>query len=193
MEKIKPSRCTPLRFHPSRRPTRPPPCPAPSPSRASFTCYLRASVGARMRLEWVLSWQMAMEKILRGAWVPPLEECACHDKHLKQHLKEMFPPREGGLLRRLGARSRCFCCLDPIPPLRGGARKCRWWWRRRRRRWRRRWWWWCVVDGELAFGANKPSAPPMPNTKGKRLGQHVYIGRVIQGKRGGRYACVRRV
>ena len=25
------------------------------------------------------------------------------------------PPREGGLLRRLGARSRCFCCLDPIP------------------------------------------------------------------------------
>jgi len=23
----------------------------------------------------------------------------------------------------VGARSRCFCCLDPIPPLRGGARK----------------------------------------------------------------------
>ena len=22
---------------------------------------------------------------------------------------------ERGLLRRLGARSRCFCCLDPIP------------------------------------------------------------------------------
>ena len=33
------------------------------------------------------------------------------------------PPREGGLLRRLGARSRCFCCLDPIPPNEGGARK----------------------------------------------------------------------
>jgi len=33
------------------------------------------------------------------------------------------PPREGGLPRRLGARSRCFCCLDPIPPLRGGALK----------------------------------------------------------------------
>jgi len=33
------------------------------------------------------------------------------------------PPREGGLLRRLGARSRCFCCLDPIPPLRGGVEK----------------------------------------------------------------------
>ena len=31
------------------------------------------------------------------------------------------PPREGGLLRRLGARSRCFCCLDPIPPTEGGG------------------------------------------------------------------------
>ena len=31
------------------------------------------------------------------------------------------PPREGGLLRRLGARSPCYCCLDPIPPLRGGS------------------------------------------------------------------------
>ena len=30
------------------------------------------------------------------------------------------PPREGGLPRCLGARSHCFCCLDPIPPLRGG-------------------------------------------------------------------------
>ena len=29
--------------------------------------------------------------------------------------------RKPGLLRRLGARSRCFCCLDPIPPLRGGG------------------------------------------------------------------------
>ena len=25
------------------------------------------------------------------------------------------PPREGGQLRRLGARSLCYCCLDPIP------------------------------------------------------------------------------
>ena len=33
------------------------------------------------------------------------------------------PPREGGLPRRLGARSRCFCCLDPIPPTEGGAVK----------------------------------------------------------------------
>jgi len=33
------------------------------------------------------------------------------------------PPREGGLLRRLGARSRCFCCLDPIPPTEGGGVK----------------------------------------------------------------------
>ena len=24
-------------------------------------------------------------------------------------------PQEGGVLRRLGARSRCFCCLDPTP------------------------------------------------------------------------------
>jgi len=31
--------------------------------------------------------------------------------------------REGGLLRRLGARSRCFCCLDPIPPTEGGGRE----------------------------------------------------------------------
>ena len=28
-----------------------------------------------------------------------------------------------GLLRRLGARSRCFCCLDPIPPTEGGGRR----------------------------------------------------------------------
>ena len=33
------------------------------------------------------------------------------------------PPREGGLPRRLGARSRCFCCLDPIPPTEGGGTK----------------------------------------------------------------------
>ena len=33
------------------------------------------------------------------------------------------PPREGGLLRRLGARSPCYCCLDPIPPTEGGERK----------------------------------------------------------------------
>jgi len=32
------------------------------------------------------------------------------------------PPREGCLLRRLGARSPCYCCLDPIPPLRGGVK-----------------------------------------------------------------------
>ena len=25
--------------------------------------------------------------------------------------------------RRLGARSRCFCCLDPIPPTEGGGRE----------------------------------------------------------------------
>ena len=30
-------------------------------------------------------------------------------------------PERGGLLRRLGARSRCFCCLDPIPPTGRGA------------------------------------------------------------------------
>ena len=29
------------------------------------------------------------------------------------------PPREGGLLSCLGAHSPCYCCLDPIPPLRG--------------------------------------------------------------------------
>jgi len=34
--------------------------------------------------------------------------------------KSFQPPREGGLLRCLGARSYCYCCLDPIPPLRGG-------------------------------------------------------------------------
>jgi len=26
------------------------------------------------------------------------------------------PPREGGLPRCLGARSHCYCCLDPPPP-----------------------------------------------------------------------------
>ena len=31
------------------------------------------------------------------------------------------PPREVGLLRRLGARSPCYCCLDPIPPTEGGV------------------------------------------------------------------------
>ena len=31
--------------------------------------------------------------------------------------------REGGLLRCLGARSHCYCCLDPPPPLRGGEEK----------------------------------------------------------------------
>ena len=29
-----------------------------------------------------------------------------------------------GLLRRLGARSPCYCCLDQIHPLRGGAKSC---------------------------------------------------------------------
>jgi len=29
-------------------------------------------------------------------------------------------PEKGGLPRCLGARSHCYCCLDPIPPLRGG-------------------------------------------------------------------------
>ena len=35
----------------------------------------------------------------------------------------LLPPREGGLLRRLGARSRCFCCLDPVPLTEGGGRE----------------------------------------------------------------------
>ena len=30
-------------------------------------------------------------------------------------------PERGGLLRCLGARSHCYCCLYPIPPLRGGT------------------------------------------------------------------------
>ena len=29
-------------------------------------------------------------------------------------------PERGGLIRYLGARSHCYCCLDPIPPLKGG-------------------------------------------------------------------------
>ena len=29
------------------------------------------------------------------------------------------------------------------------------------------------------------TAPSMPNTKGKRLGQHAFIGRVALGRRGG--------
>ena len=33
------------------------------------------------------------------------------------------PPREGGLPRCLGTRSHCYCCLDPIPPMRGGGEK----------------------------------------------------------------------
>ena len=32
-------------------------------------------------------------------------------------------PERGGLLRCLGARSHCYCCLDQIPPLRGGGDK----------------------------------------------------------------------
>ena len=33
------------------------------------------------------------------------------------------PPREGRVLRlrRLGARSLCYCCLDPIRPTEGGG------------------------------------------------------------------------
>ena len=30
-------------------------------------------------------------------------------------------PERGGLHRCLGARSHCYCCLDPTPPLRGGG------------------------------------------------------------------------
>jgi len=33
------------------------------------------------------------------------------------------PPREGWLLRCLGARSHCYCCLDPIPPTEGGGER----------------------------------------------------------------------
>ena len=33
------------------------------------------------------------------------------------------PERGGGLCCRLGAHSRCYHCLDPIPPTEGGARK----------------------------------------------------------------------
>ena len=51
--------------------------------------------------------------------VTALEQAACRYEVNGRKMKK--PPREGGLLRRLGARSRCFCCLDPIPPLRGGA------------------------------------------------------------------------
>ena len=42
-----------------------------------------------------------------------------------------------------------------------------------------------VRGGKHAFGAHTPSAPSMPNIKGKRLGQHACIGRVAQGQRGG--------
>jgi len=35
-------------------------------------------------------------------------------------------PEKGGLLRCLGARSHCYCCLDPIPPLRGGKEILMW-------------------------------------------------------------------
>ena len=43
------------------------------------------------------------------------------------------PPREGGQLRRLGARSHCYCCTDPPPRRRQVApRRRRWWWWRRR-------------------------------------------------------------
>ena len=38
-----------------------------------------------------------------------------------ENRRVLQPPREGGLLRRLGARSPCYCCLDPTPPLRGGG------------------------------------------------------------------------
>jgi len=29
-------------------------------------------------------------------------------------------PERGGLLRCLGARNHCYCCLDPTPPTEGG-------------------------------------------------------------------------
>ena len=32
-----------------------------------------------------------------------------------------FNHSERGLIRCLGARSHCYCCLDPFPPLRGGG------------------------------------------------------------------------
>ena len=31
-----------------------------------------------------------------------------------------MPTENNTSIKNLGARSRCFCCLDPIPPLRGG-------------------------------------------------------------------------
>ena len=34
-------------------------------------------------------------------------------------------PERGGLLCCLGARSHCYCCLDPIPQLRGGGNNAR--------------------------------------------------------------------
>ena len=43
------------------------------------------------------------------------------EKYDQNWVNFLQPPREGGLLRRLGARSRCFCCLDPIPPTEGGG------------------------------------------------------------------------
>ena len=72
----------------SRRPACLPPRPAPSPSRASFTCYQRAGVGAcgccQVLHCVVQKAQHALRPILRGAWVPPLEDDACHDEHLQQ-------------------------------------------------------------------------------------------------------------
>ena len=52
----------------------------------------------------------------------PRKACTCTSYTLVIRKQNRYPPREGGLLRRLGARSRCFCCLDPIPPLRGGQK-----------------------------------------------------------------------
>jgi len=64
----------------------------------SFTCHLQTCVGAHVCSAVVLSSQITMDKIntfqhalhpiLCGAWVPLLEECACHDEHLQQYLEE---------------------------------------------------------------------------------------------------------
>ena len=43
--------------------------------------------------------------------------------HLLLRRARLVPSEKRGLLRRLGARSRCFCCLDPLPPPKGGREK----------------------------------------------------------------------
>ena len=62
----------------------------------SFTCVLHVSPKGRRRGTRVLprlslrcsKAQHVLRTILRGAWVPPLEDDARHDKHLQQYLEE---------------------------------------------------------------------------------------------------------